>query len=215
MKTVKKLLILVICLILMTGCSKDTHSGKQLNTGNSVDKVLNEQTSQSNVTEQTETSSEQMASSISAEDTPDTEITEKDTSFEEQSNTVSSLPVTGTVDYDLTQMSTDMVYATVYQMMMDPDTYEGKSFRIEGTFYSVYDDHTKKYYHYCIIQDATACCAQGMEFVWGDGSHIYPDEYPAEDADVIVEGTFETYREEGDSNLYCRLANSSLEIVKQ
>ena len=69
----------------------------------------------------------------------------------------------------------------------------------------------KKYYHYCIIQDATACCAQGMEFVWGDGSHVYPDEYPAEDADVIVEGTFETYREEGDSNLYCRLANATLE----
>lgn len=170
MKTVKKLLILVICLILITGCSQNPHSGKQLNAGNSVDKVLSEQTSQSNVTEQTET-----------------------------------------VDYDLTQMSTDMVYATVYQMMMDPATYDGKSFRIEGTFYSVYDDHTKKYYHYCIIQDATACCAQGMEFVWGDGSHVYPDEYPAEDADVIVEGTFETYCEEGDSNLYCRLANATLE----
>lgn len=211
MKTVKKLLILVICLILMTGCSQNPHSGKQLNAGNSVDKVLSEQTSQSNVTEQTETSSEQTAASSSADDTSATETTENDVSSVEQSSTISSLPVTGTVDYDLTQMSTDMVYATVYQMMMDPATYDGKSFRIEGTFYSVHDDHTKKYYHYCIIQDATACCAQGMEFVWGDGSHVYPDEYPAEDADVIVEGTFETYREEGDSNLYCRLANATLE----
>ena len=211
MKTVKKLLILVICLILMTGCSQNPHSGKQLNTGNSVDKVLSEQTSQSNATEQVEASSEQTAASSSAENASATENTEEDASSGDQSSTISSLPVTGTIDYDLTQMSADMVYATVYQMMMDPATYEGKSFRIEGTFYSVYDDHTQKYYHYCIIQDATACCAQGMEFVWGDGSHVYPDEYPAEDADVIVEGTFETYREEGDSNLYCRLANATLE----
>ena len=211
MKTVKKLLILVICLILMTGCSQNPHSGKQLNAGNSVDKVLSEQTSQSNVTEQTETSSEQTAASSSADDTSATETTENDVSSVEQSSTISSLPVTGTVDYDLTQMSTDMVYATVYQMMMDPATYDGKSFRIEGTFYSVYDDHTKKYYHYCIIQDATACCAQGMEFVWGDGTHIYPEEYPEDNAEIVVEGIFETYREEGDDNLYCRLSDATLQ----
>ena len=116
-----------------------------------------------------------------------------------------------TVDYDLTEMSSDMVYATVYQMMMEPEKYEGKTFRMEGIYYTVYSEQTKKYYHYCIIQDATACCAQGMEFVWDDGSHVYPDEYPEENADVIVEGTFETYTESGDSNLYCRLRDASLE----
>ena len=36
-----------------------------------------------------------------------------------------------------------------------------------------------------------------MEFVWDDGSHAYPDEYPEENADVNVEGTFETYTESG------------------
>jgi hypothetical protein len=117
-----------------------------------------------------------------------------------------------TVDYDLTVMNSDMVYATVYQMMMEPEEYEGKIFRMEGSYYTVYSENTKKYYHYCIIRDATACCAQGMEFVWDDGSHVYPDEYPEENADVIVEGTFETYTESGDSNLYCRLKNASMEV---
>ena len=32
------------------------------------------------------------------------------------------------VDYDLTQMNGDMVYAT------DPSTYEGKTFRMEGLY---------------------------------------------------------------------------------
>lgn len=117
-----------------------------------------------------------------------------------------------TVDYDLTVMNSDMVYATVYQMMMEPEEYEGKIFRMEGSYYTVYSENTKKYYHYCIIQDATACCAQGMEFVWDDGSHVYPDEYPEENADVVVEGTFETYTESGDTNLYCRLKNASMEM---
>ena len=40
-----------------------------------------------------------------------------------------------------------------------------------------------------------ACCAQGLEFVWGDGSHKYPDEYPAEDTEIEVQGTFKTYKE--------------------
>ncbi len=62
-----------------------------------------------------------------------------------------------TVDYDLTQMSSDMVYATVYQLM------------------------------------------------------VKPDEYPEDNAEVIIEGTFETYREEEDASLYCRLADATLE----
>lgn len=117
----------------------------------------------------------------------------------------------GTVDYDLTQMSRDMVYATVYQVLMEPEEYEGKTFRMDGIFYVTYYEVTKKHYFYCFIQDAAACCAQGMEFVWEDGSHIYPDEYPAENAEIVVEGTLETYREEGDPNLYCRLSDATLQ----
>ena len=48
-----------------------------------------------------------------------------------------------------------------------------------------------------------ACCAQGLEFVWGDGSHKYPDEYPAEDTEIEVQGTFKTYKEKDyDTTFY-------------
>lgn len=115
------------------------------------------------------------------------------------------------VDFDLTQMSGEMVYAMVYQMMSTPEEYEGKTFRMEGLFYASYYEPTEQYYYYCIIQDAMACCAQGMEFVWEDGTHIYPEEYPEDYAEIIIEGTFETYREEGNDILYCRLANATLQ----
>ena len=116
------------------------------------------------------------------------------------------------VDYDLTEMDSDMVYVMVYQLMIDPDQYIGKTFRISGSFRAIYSDQTKKWYSYCLVQDALACCAQGVEFVWGDGTHIYPDEYPLEDTRIVVEGTFETYQEEGSDSLYSRLADATMRI---
>lgn len=118
-------------------------------------------------------------------------------------------------DYDLTAMNSDMVYATVYQMMAEPEEYIGKTCRMDGQYYSAWYEPTQQYYHYCLIQDAAACCAQGMEFVWEDGNHSYPGDYPQENAEIIVQGTFETYTEEGDSNLYCRLKDAALEVKSE
>lgn len=118
------------------------------------------------------------------------------------------------VDYDLTLMGSDMVYATVYQLMVDPQTYEGKTFRIEGQYFPTFYEPTQKYYHYCLITDALACCSQGLEFVWEDGTHSYPEEYPQQGADILITGTFETYQESGDTSLYCRLQESKMEVVK-
>ena len=36
-----------------------------------------------------------------------------------------------------------MVYATVYQMMVTPEEYEGKTFRIDGNFYATYYEAAK------------------------------------------------------------------------
>lgn len=101
------------------------------------------------------------------------------------------------------------------QMMVAPEQYEGQTFRIEGNFYASYYEETGQYYYYCVIQDAVGCCSQGLEFVWGDGSHVYPDEYPQENADIIVEGTFETYTDRGDENLYCRLSHATIQLGKK
>ena len=201
MKNLKKCMVLLLCILLITGCSnKKGTNGKGVNNTNSIEKVIDNQIA--NEDGKTETTESEKASS-DVESNKDTEDT-----ISEAENVRDT---DETVDYDLTQMSSDMVYATVYQMMVTPEEYEGKTFRIDGNFYATYYEATKKYYFYCIIQDATACCAQGMEFVWDDGSHIYPDEYPEDNAEIVVEGTFETYKEEGDSNMYCRLSDATLQ----
>ncbi len=201
MKNLKKCMVLFLCILLITGCgNKKGTDGKGVNNTNSVDKVIDNQIANEDRKNETTESEEASSNVESSKDTEDTISRAEDVRNTD-----------GTVDYDLTQMSSDMVYATVYQMMVTPEEYEGKTFRIDGNFYATYYEATKKYYFYCVIQDATACCAQGMEFVWEDGSHIYPDEYPEDNAEIVVEGTFETYKEEGDQNLYCRLSDAILQ----
>lgn len=204
-------LLIVSCVLLLAGCaggakSTGSASAGNFNKGSSVSGVLESRAAESGDGTDKDNGT---VKGVEGEESPASGSSSEGAQSVETAGFANNL---STVDYDLTEMSSDMVYATVYQMMMEPEKYEGKTFRMEGIYYMVYSEDTKKYYHYCIIQDATACCAQGMEFVWDDGSHVYPDEYPEENADVIVEGTFETYTESGDSNLYCRLKNASVEV---
>ena len=79
------------------------------------------------------------------------------------------------VDLDLTELSNTMVYSEVYNIMMAPEDYVGKIIRMEGECVSAYYEPTDATYYSIIIQDATACCAQGIEYVLGDGQ-TYPED---------------------------------------
>lgn len=108
---------------------------------------------------------------------------------------------------DLTSLSSTMVYAEVYNMMMMPDAYVGKTIKMSGVFTVFEDPETGTTYTACLIYDAMACCQQGIEFVLGD-SLQYPEDYPAIDEKICVEGVFETY-EEGEFT-YCHLVDAVL-----
>ena len=111
------------------------------------------------------------------------------------------------VDVDLTALSSTMVYSEVYNMMVEPESYVGKTVKMDGTFSVYYDEPTEEYYFACIIQDATACCAQGIEFELTD-EYKYPDDYPEEGGNVCVVGVFDTYKE--NDSTYCTLRNARL-----
>jgi len=111
------------------------------------------------------------------------------------------------IDLDLTTMSSTMVYSEVYNIMCYPDDYREKCIKMSGTC-SIFEDLTTgQLYYACIIQDATQCCQQGIEFNLQD-SYIYPDDYPENGQEVTVVGIFETYAEDGV--LYCRLRDAVL-----
>lgn len=108
---------------------------------------------------------------------------------------------------DLTILSSTMVYSEVFNIVSNPNEYIGKMIKMKGAFSVYQDESTGAIYYACIISDATACCAQGIEFVLS-GDYKYPDDYPELGEEITVIGEFETYRE--GEYLYCRLKNAEL-----
>ena len=122
-------------------------------------------------------------------------------------SSVTPTPQPVVVDLDLSCLSGTVVYAQVYNMVYEYESWLGKVIRMAG-YYSAYEDTQRGVvYHACVIPDATACCAQGIEFVWA-GEHAWPDDYPEDGTDIVVTGRLETYDEDG--TLYLHLVDSEL-----
>lgn len=204
-------LLLVSSVLLLTGCAGETKSAGSANTGNynkgnSVSGVLESRTAE-NVSGVGQDNGK-------VKGTEDEESLEDGNSPEgtQSGETAAFANNISTVDYDLTEMSSDMVYAMVYQMMMEPEKYEGKTSGWRESIIRSIRKTRKSITITVLSRMPRHAVPREWEFVWDDGSHAYPDEYPEENADVIVEGTFETYTESGDSNLYCRLKDASMEV---
>ena len=177
------LLAAAICLA-AAGCgASENGRPAQGNPGRSVDDVLNEKMNEEGQTAET-------ASRQSQND----------------GTSVSRSVDAGPVEIDLTKLSSTMVYSEVYNMMTEPGNYMGKSVRMKGSF--AFAEGDGRYYFACIIADATACCAQGIEFVLKD-ERAFPDEYPAEGAEITVVGVFDTYKE--GAYQYCQLIDAVIE----
>ncbi len=137
-----------------------------------------------------------------------TETTKPDSSETTEITSYDETPQTE-IDYDLTTMSSTMIYSTVSNMMLYPDVYLNKKIRIRGTFRPFHDEVTGNDYTAVIIPDATACCEQGIEFKLA-GEHTFPDDYPQDGDFLTVTGTFITYEENGLT--YSQLAEAEMSV---
>lgn len=144
---------------------------------------------------------------LPAED--DTQNRQDSDGGETQTPDAASIPAVNAdaVDVDLTVLSATMVYSEVYNMMVSPEDYIGKTVKMKGRFAVYHDEASGSYYFACIIKDATACCAQGIEFVPADDRE-YPEGYPQVDEEICVVGVFDTYRE--GNYTYCTLRGAKL-----
>lgn len=98
------------------------------------------------------------------------------------------------VDVDLVGLSSTVLYGEMFNIMMLPDEYTGKTIRVMGQF-TVYNDLSPDTTMFAVmVADALACCQQGMEFVWEDG--VYPQDYPELGDLVTVTGVYESYQSE-------------------
>ncbi len=134
----------------------------------------------------------------------------KNSDKNENSNSKSTTKATETtteaksVDLDLTELSSTLIYSEVYNMLITPDDYKGKIIKMKGLFNQYTDEQTGKTYNAVIIPDATACCQQGLEFELSDKTNPNFEQ----GAEITVVGTFDTYSE--GELLYCHLKNAKI-----
>lgn len=179
----------MVTLICFSGCSKKMVTTPESNSSN-----IEENTQ---VKDEIQLITPQITSQITSQITP--QITPQD-SYNETTSMV-----------DLTQLSSTMVFAEVYNMMVIPQDYVGKTIKMQGQFAVYEDEATGNRYFAVIIADATACCEQGLEFVWS-GEHDYPNDYPEVGATIEVTGEFQTY-EENDAT-YCHLLTDHIVVIE-
>lgn len=194
----KKTALLLTAVLLLSGCG-DTSN---------IDKIIeeNEKPKESEVT-------------LSPADEAIKKLAE-DTVNEQQSALTTQPPLNieidesglknGDIDLDLTGLNANMLYAEIFQITGDPESYKGMTIRVNGTFNYMKDNGTE--YFAVFIADAAACCQQGLEFRTAE-ELTYPDDYPAIGTPITVTGTFNFYKE--DLYTYCEIADAVFEITEE
>ena len=135
-----------------------------------------------------------------------------ETGTTEQTETTPTADTAESTLVDLTALSSTMVYAEVFAMMSSPEDYVGKTVKMQGIFskgqlYAAGSLNDGGTVFACVIQDATACCAQGIPFELA-GDYTYPRDYPELGDTITVVGTFEIHEQEGME--FCRLRDAEL-----
>jgi uncharacterized membrane protein YcgQ (UPF0703/DUF1980 family) len=212
MRRITGLLIIGVLAFTLTACGAGQANGKNTSSVKSVDDVLKEQADKDagkdvSATEATEEVTQEVTDKTTQEVAE--EVTQETATQEAADNTTGETSIStsedkteiadndsaaskaGGIDVDLTLLSSTLVYSEVYNIMTQPDSYIGKKIRIKGTTAVYHDDTDDNDYYACVIKDATACCAQGIEFQLKNGS------YPAVDSEITVSGTFSSYDIEG------------------
>lgn len=191
MKKITVYILAAVMLLFTAGCTKATDADKIIN-----EQIIEQETQSIVFQESEETKSTQSTSSytesVTKTDPPETQI-----DLPEDTD-----PRSVHADVDLTKMSATMVYAEVYNIMTEPDAYLGKKIRARGPFDALDWEETNLTYYYVIISDATACCQTGIEFIWDDNTHAYPEDYPAKESIIEIVGTFSSYEELGKTYYY-------------
>lgn len=188
----QRLLLIAFTSLLVTSCS---NTGRFYSKNNPVASLINSMKNQENSVANEASSS----------------LATSETTFESSIENISSIdyPKYENIDIDLTKMSATLVYSEVYNMMDSPSNYIDKIVKVSGPFRPFESNDPNYCYPAIVVKDATACCANGLEFLLygvprcsiegGNG-------YPLYDEEATIVGKFATYLE--DRYMYVHLIDA-------
>ena len=208
-------LLLVTSLVMMAGCGGATGNESHDLTSSStseVEDVLAQRMAEADAQAQEAYDSQDDLSEVpglsDSEDTAGRQSGVDEGAPEPEALTLDeSVLQTEGVDIDLTVLSSVMVYSQVYNLLVDPYSYIGQTVKMTGMYACTDMTQSTEFYCACIIEDATQCCSQGIEFELDD-TYSFPDDYPEYGDNVTVIGEFDIYQDGGYT--YCTLRNAKL-----
>ena len=186
MKKIIYLIFVIVIFLSFGGCAKNTANSAQSATSDHT-------TSTTNATSNNDKTSTGSSPSVSV----------KSQSGE---NAKTDTVETQNPDIDISGMGSNVIYSKATEIASNYTAYLGKIIKIKGNF-KVEKAQTRNYY-YCLVADPTACCNAGFEFVLKDESLQYPNGYPAENSEFVVQGKLHTYQE-GDKT-YLELMDATI-----
>ncbi len=108
-------------------------------------------------------------------------------------------------DIDLSNLNTMIVYSELYKMNFYPNKYVNKIVKVTGML--GYFKENNQYHYACLVNDQTACCALGIEFL-PNSSCNYPENLPPLETEITVTGVFKII---GVDGLYA-LTNALVDV---
>ncbi len=191
MKTLCKLLSLILALSLITACSQQQDDDVLQNAvpGDTVQDLF---IGSPEAAQQAQSEQESAAQS-----TPESTSQHIPTQEEVALALEAAGVVTSDYDIDLTTMSDTMVFSQVYDIMLNYTAYMGQSINLVGQFNSLYYEEISQTLNFVVINDALGCCPQGLELRF-EGDVTMPDV----NANISIQGEFTTYKE-GDFEFFC------------
>lgn len=184
--TMKRAICLISCaaILLSTGCARNNPNSR----------VGSQPTGAKDIIESQIAAAESTAVSETTTSLPSEETTVSESVTETPAETTTN----DEYEIDLTIDNADLIYAEVFAMVYTPEDYVGKTVKMKGQFVFYYDEEAGMYYYACLIKDAMACCAQGLEFIPA-GDCVYPDDFPPAMTEINVTGTFNILEDNGET----------------
>ncbi len=113
----------------------------------------------------------------------------------DKSSSTNTSITNSTPDLDLTKMSVAMIYSQIFNMLIMPEEYVDKTIKVKGAFEIYPNEKGEIDFFTLTVMDATACCKEGIDFIWA-GNHTYPDDYPKEGQEITITGSYKSFENE-------------------
>lgn len=124
------------------------------------------------------------------------------------------------VDIDLTKFNANILYAEIYNMGLSPEDYKGKVLKLTGEFAHFPKEVDKngiptsdEEIYVCMINDAMACCAIGIEFIPEKESSFWTN-FPEDGSKITITGLCDIFLDESGWFTIIQLNNAAVEQSK-